>query len=263
MKSMTRTRLLLILLFLAASVYSKNSNTCNEEPVKKKLSPCEALYVPEGWSFDLGGSYTWISFTTPPSYTGSTGGIETRMSYQKPKEFFGQIRSIYNIGPLSSSLNDADFSEWYSEFLGGYCISILKDWTFTIYAGLGLDFLHENNSDTPSLAPIQLRYNLYYAIAGFDTHYNWKDWMFGVQLDCLPTFNQYLKIASLSESAWILDNRVGAAVHIPIAYRYVRNFWLELAPYYRFLPIGNSSFLQLPERNLNQWGAFLRFRFFL
>ncbi len=87
--------------------------------------------------------------------------------------------------------------------------------------------------------------------------------MLGFQLDCLPTFNQYLKIKGLSGSAWVLKNRTGAGVHIPVAYRYVKNFWLEFAPYYRFLPIGASHTLGLHKRNLNEWGAFLTFRFFL
>ena len=80
--------------------------------------PC---YIPEGWSLDIGGGYTWMSVTTPPTYSGSTGAILGRLTYQQPNAFFGQARSIFNLGPLSSSSNDSDFYESYTEFLGGYC----------------------------------------------------------------------------------------------------------------------------------------------
>jgi hypothetical protein len=205
-----------------------------------------------------------MSFTTPPTYTGSTGGVLAKLTYQRADEFFGQARSFYNLGPLSSSLNTSAFSEWYSEFIGGYCFSsTCRNWLLTPYAGLGLDFLHDNHSAYASISAIELRYNIYYAVAGLDIRYSWKDWMFGVQGDCLPIFNQFLKVKTLPEAAWILKNRVGGAVRLPLAYRYARNFWVELTPYYRFLPIGASNTLGLPERNLSQWGAFLSFRFFL
>ncbi len=219
--------------------------------------------MPQGWSFDLGGGYTWMSISTPPTYSGSTGDILAKISYQQPNTFFGQARSIYNIGPLSSSLNQTGFHESYTEFVGGYCISALNHWTITPYAGIGLEFLSDHHTRYASVAPIRLSYSIYYVLAGFETHYVWQDWMFGLQFDCLPTFNQYLKVESLSEAAWILKNRTGVAVHIPVAYRYTRNFWLEMAPYYRLLPIGASDSLSLTERDLNQWGAFVTLRFFL
>ena len=68
--------------------------------------PSEQLAKPEGWSLDVGGTYTWMSFTTPPTYSGSTGGIQGKITYQKPWAFFGQARSFYNLGTLSSSLNN-------------------------------------------------------------------------------------------------------------------------------------------------------------
>ena len=256
------TILLLMLLLSARPAVSKMVDCC-EAPKKVEPAQCKPQYKPEGWSFDLGGAYTWISLSTPPTYTGSTGEILGKLTYQKPNEFFGQARTFYNIGPLSSESDDATFSEWYSEFVGGYCFSALKNWTITLYAGLGLDFLHCNKLGTASLLPINLRYHLYYAVAGFETHYVWNDWMFGLQADCLPTFDQFLRVVALSQADWCLDNRVGADVRLPIAYRYARNFWLELAPYYRFMPIGAASAILLPERNMNQWGAALTFRFFL
>ena len=130
-------------------------------------------------------------------------------------------------------------------------------------AGLGLDFISDHRSGFAFISPIHVKYDIYYALAGLEAHYTWTDWMFGLQADCLITFNQYLKIEGLSGSAWTLKNRVGVEVQLPFAYRYARNYWLEFAPYYRFLPIGSSHLLDLPERNLNQWGAFVTFRFFL
>jgi hypothetical protein len=230
---------------------------------KNKETPHHNTQKPQGWSLDIGGDYTWMSFSTPPTYSGSTGGILGRLSYQKPKAFFGQARTIYNLGRLSSSLNKTHFQEWYLEFVGGYCFSALKNWTITPYAGLGLDFLSDHRTGNSRASPIHLKYAIYYALAGVETHYTWQDWMLGLQVDCMPTFNQYLRVKSESGAAWTLDNRTGVAVHLPVAYRYVWNFWLEFAPYYRYLPIGDSDFLELPKRNLNQWGAFLTFRFFL
>lgn len=218
---------------------------------------------PEGWSLDIGGTYTWMSFTTPPTYSGSTGGVLGKVTYQKPWAFFGQGRSFYNLGPLSSSTNDASFHEWYLELVGGYSFPLLKNWSITPYAGLGIDYLHDHHSAYSTIEAIKLRYSTYYAVAGFDTHYAWKSWMLGLQADCLPVFNQYLNIAGESEAAWILSSRTGIAVRLPVAYRFAKNYWLELTPYYRWLPVGSSQVLGLPHRNLDQWGGFLTFRFFL
>lgn len=218
---------------------------------------------PEGWSFDIGGVYTWMSFSTPPTYRGNTGGFLGKITYQQPNAFFGQARSVYNLGPLSHSERKARLHESYTEFVAGFCISALENWTITPYAGLGMDFLfdhHRRHSSSPS---IQLKYRLYYAVVGLETHYTWTNWMLGLQIDCLPAFNQYLKVSSLSQAAWVLKNRTGAEVQLPVSYRYVKNFWLEFAPYYRFLPIGASHALELHKRNLNQWGAFIVLRFFL
>ncbi len=218
---------------------------------------------PQGWSLDLGGTYTWMSFTTPPTYSGSTGGIQGKVTYQEPWAFFGQARSFYNLGNLSSSLNQTSLHEWYTELVGGYCFSILKNWSITPYAGLGIDFLHDHHTSYSTIDSINLRYSIYYAIAGFDTHYTWTNWMLGLQVDCIPTFNQYLNVASQPQISWVLENTTGIAARIPLSYRFVKNYWLELTPYYRWLPIGSSQILGLPDRTLNQWGAFLTFRFFI
>jgi len=219
--------------------------------------------TPEGWSFDVGGSYTWMDFSTPPTYSGNTGGVAGKITYQKAWQAFGQARSFYNLGTLSGSENKSHIHEWYTEFVAGYCFPVISNWSITPYAGMGIDFLHDKHTKYSSLSSITLRYSLYYAVAGIDTRYFGKNWMVGVQADCLPLFNQYLNIKTLSGVAWILGNRVGAAVRLPMSYRFVKNYWLELTPYYRYLPIGMSSELGLPHRNLTQWGALLSFRFFL
>jgi hypothetical protein len=236
-------------LFADASEYQKTPQHHTEKP--------------QGWSLDIGGTYTWMSFSTPPTYSGSTGGFLGKLSYQSPNAIFGQARSYYNLGPLSSSLNKTRVHESYTEFVGGYCFSALKNWTITPYAGVGFDFLSDHHKGYSTIPPIKLKYTIYYALAGLETHYTWQNWMLGLQVDCLPTFDQYLRIKSLSEAAWVLKNRTGVEVQLPIAYRYVRNYWLEFIPYYRYLPIGASDILGLSKRNLNQWGAFVTFRFYL
>jgi hypothetical protein len=204
-----------------------------------------------------------MSFSSSPNFSGSTGGLLGKVTYQTPNSFFGQARSYYNIGPLSSSVNKTSFQESYSEFVGGYCAALGGNWTMTPYAGLGFDFLFDDRTGYGSILPIDLKYTLYYTVIGLETHYSRPDWTLGLQLDLLPTFNQYLKVGGLSGAAWTLKNRVGAEVQIPFAYRYFANYWLEISPYYRFFPLGSSSALGLPERNLDQWGAFVTFRFFL
>jgi hypothetical protein len=253
------TLLLGVLAFTATAFAEKNI----DNPRDYNTSNADCSVKPQGWSLDLGGTYTWMSLTTPPTYSGSTGGFQAKVTHQKPWSVFGQARSFYNLGTLSSSLNNTSLNEWYMEFVGGYSFPILKNWSFTPYAGLGIDFLHDYHDGYSSFNPIQLRYNLYYAVAGFDTHYTWCNWMLGLQADCLPTFNQYLNIKALPQAAWELSTRTGAAVRLPIAYRFVKNCWVELAPYYRWLPIGKAQVLGLPHRNLTQWGAFVTLRFFI
>jgi hypothetical protein len=228
----------------------------------KEVPQCNP-YKPQGWSLDIGGDYTWMSFSTPPTYSGSTGGVLAKLTNEEPNAFFSQGRSVYNLGTLSSSKNKTRFREWYTESVGGYCFSPNENWMITPYAGLGLDFLSDHHTGFSTIAPIKLNYAIYYAIVGLKAHYNWENWMVGLQVDCLPTFNQYLRIRSLSKAAWVLKNRIGAEAQLPFAYRYAKNFWLEFAPYYRFLPIGASDVLGLPHRNLNQYGIFVTFRFFL
>lgn len=222
--------------------------------------------APKAWSIDVGGQYTWMAFTTPPTYSGSTGGVIGKLTYEMPWAFFGQARTVYNLGPLSSSLNSTRFYEWYLEVVGGYSFPLWKKWTLTPYVGVGFDFINDDRSAYSTVAAIQLRYQTYYALIGFDTHYTWKNWKLGAQFDCLPVFNQYLKIKTLSGEAWTLDDRVGFDARLPVSWRIpvtCPEIWLELAPYYRWLPIGDSDVLGLPHRNLNQWGAFLTFRFFI
>lgn len=250
-------------LFILSSIVNVFAVADSTPPLhEEEIIPSNTLNN-QGWSLDLGGQYTWMSFTTPPTYKGSTGGAVLKLGYQKPESFFGQLRSIYNNGSLSSKMNSTKDSEWYSEFVGGYCFSVCNNWTITPYAGMGFDFLMDHQRAYSSISSIQLKYKIYYAVAGLDTRYSWKDWSLGAQVDCLPTFNQYLSIEGLSGIAWKLQSRVGVAVRLPIGYNLTKNIQIELAPYYRLLPIGASSVLELPHRNLNQWGSFLTFRFFL
>ena len=60
-------RFLSIFLFSASAVFAVAS--------KDKQTPQSTIKKPQGWSFDIGGSFTWMSFLTPPTYSGPTGGI--------------------------------------------------------------------------------------------------------------------------------------------------------------------------------------------
>lgn len=238
--------------------------TCPSKPFQHPENFQRPHKYGQGWSFDLGGQYTWMGLSTPPTYSGNTGGVVGKLSYQRTNEFFGQIRTIYNIGPLKTSFSDSTFSEWYSEFVGGYCFYLSKNWSLTPYLGLGLDYLWEKHPAYRSVTSVQFQYNSYYALGGFDTHYTGLDWMVGIQIECLPIFDQYTKIDSLPGAAWQATSRAGAAVRLPIAYRYARDFWLEMTPYYRYFPIGGTARgILLQEKNLTQVGLFVTFRFFL
>ena len=217
---------------------------------------------PIGWSLDLGGQYTWMSFTTPPTYSGDTGGVFGKITYQKPKSFYGQLRSVYNIGTLNQVAASSRDSEWYSEFVGGYCFSIASNWLFTPYIGVGCDFLKDSKAAYSSYSPIDLKYQTNYGIFGIETHYAWSRFSLGVQAEALTVFNQYLSITGLTGSSWKMTRRAGFDVHLPIGYRVVKNIWFEVSPYYRFLPIGSSSVLALSDRDLTQAGITIAFRFF-
>ncbi len=137
-------RLLSVALCSASVVFagtfrSQEIPKCDSSSPQKK--PQASCLKPQGWSFDIGGNYTWMSFSTPPTFSGSTGGVLGKITYQIPDSYFGQARSYYNIGPLSSAANDTSFQESYSEFVGGYCITAIQNWTITPYAGIGFDFL--------------------------------------------------------------------------------------------------------------------------
>lgn len=218
---------------------------------------------PQGWSLDLGGQYTWMNFTTPPTFSGNTGGVMGKVTYQRPWDFYGQFRTIYNIGRLTSSVNSGKIYEWYNEGVVGYCFPYCTHWTVTPYAGVGIECLQDNNTAYSTYTSIQLKYRVYYAIAGFDTRYMWRNFYLGLQAECLPTFSQYLSIGGLPGAAWTMKQKVGGAVRIPFGIKVSNSVWLELTPYWRLLPIGSSSVLSLPERILNEWGGFAAFRFYL
>ena len=133
----------------------------------------------------------------------------------------------------------------------------------TPYAGIGLDFLDDHRRAYSFFSSIDLHYRTYYALFGFDMHYSWTNCYLGLQADCLPVFDQYLKIGGLNGTAYKMNERVGVAVRLPIGCKLSKYVWLELEPYYRLLPIGSSHALEAPKRTLNQWGGFLTFRFFV
>lgn len=243
-----------------ATEVSEDSAASNEPQGVESPKACTN---PHGWSFDFGGQYTWMAFSTPPVFTGNTGGVVGKITYQEPNAFFGQLRSIYGFGSLSSDQTQSDDNEWYTEFVGGYCFCVASDWTLTPYAGVGLDFLNDDKEGYATIAPIDLYYRSYYALFGFDMNYVWENWYLGWQAECLPVFHQYLSIGGLAGAAWKMHQRIGVATRLPIGIKLSQGIWLELAPYYRLLPIGSSKELGLPERTLNQAGAFLTFRFFL
>ncbi len=250
-------------IFLSASLLLSLyafADSSMESPEPAQPKPC---LNPHGWSFDIGGLYTWMSFTTPPTFKGSTGGVIGKVTYQEPKSFYGQLRSIYNSGSLSSSQANSNDNEWYTEFVAGYTFCALPSWTITPYAGVGLDYLNDDKKAYSTVAAINLHYRTNYSIFGFDTQYSWSCYYLGVQAECLPVFNQYLSIGGLSGASWKMDSKVGMAVRIPIGFKFSNHIWLELAPYYRLLPIGKSSVLSLPSRSLNQWGGAFALRFFI
>jgi hypothetical protein len=199
----------------------------------------------------------------PLTFKGSVPGFFSKVSYEIPNQFFGEARTYYNLGALKSPYNKSNFYDWYTEFVGGYTFSPIKNWRVTPYIGMGIDYISDAQSPYSIYTDIKLGYSIYYSIIGLKTQYTWKNWMAGLQVDCLPTFNQYVEIQGLDGQAWILANKIGVEAQLPLAYRYIKNCWIELAPYYRFMPIGESKVLALSNRNFNEWGAFLTFRFFL
>lgn len=227
------------------------------------MGAASLLAQDKGLSFDLGVQYTWMSFTTPPTFTGSTGGAHARVTYEQPESFYGQVRSVYNVGELSSNARGTNFWETYTEFVGGYSFCVAPCWTLTPNAGIGFDFMTDSQKPFDGFPGIQLNYHVHYAIVGLQTRYTYHKWAVGLQLDCLPTFDQFLNIGDLTSSSWRLRNRVGWDVRLPVGYRLSQHIWLEVAPYYRYLPIGQINLLSLPARNLNQWGAFVTFRYVL
>lgn len=249
-------------LFSLSNVYSDvGANTGKE----LKDNHCDSSSF-QGWSFDIGGQYTWMLFNSPgtPKFSGSTGGAHGSITYQKSHSLFAQVRSYWNGGHLTASGRTAHEKEFYTDLLAGYCFSAYKHLMITPYLGLGFDFLTDHKSATAYVESIKLKYKLNYGILGLDVRYVYrKDWAFGGQVECFPTFEQNLSIEGLSGAAWKLKERVGWAVRLPTAYRLVYKIWLEVTPYYRYLPIGKSNVLDLPHRNLNEVGGLVTFRFFL
>ena len=70
-----------------------------------------------GWSVDVGGQYTWMSLTVPSTYSGSTGGFHSRITYQKPESIYGQIRTIHSQGSSQRPSNASHIYDWYDELV--------------------------------------------------------------------------------------------------------------------------------------------------
>lgn len=242
------------------NTYVDNSSCCVSE--ENCFDPCSF----QGWSFDVGGQYTWMLFTSPglPNFSGHTGGAHGSITYQKRDNVFAKVRTFWNRGHLEATGRTSDENEIYVDLLAGYTFSSFCDrWLITPYLGMGVDLLDDDKSATSLVTSLDLRYRIHYAIAGLDLRYLSRNWVFGVVCDCFPTFDQYLKIVGLAGAAWTLGKRIGVNAHLPIDYRFSDWLWLEVAPYYRYLPIGKSSVLGLPKRDLHEVGAFVSFRFFV
>jgi len=221
----------------------------------------------QGWSIDVGGQYTWMLFTSPclPNFSGNTGGAHGSITYQKRDSVFAQVRSFWNRGHLQATGRSSNENEIYIDLLAGYCFSSgCERWMITPYLGIGVDFLNDHKSSTPEVTDIKLKYRLNYGVAGLDVRYMFeRDWVFGAQVECFPTFEQHLSITGLPGAAWTLKERIGWNARLPIDYRLTDGIWLEIAPYYRYLAIGKSGVLSLPKRDLHEVGGLVTFRFFI
>ena len=230
----------------------RNRNSSSRSP-KWDLFSCGPAYYKEGWSFDIGGQFTWVALSSlnlsggrafSENTTGLGGGFTGKVSYQQPHEVFAQLRGTYN----SVNMNEGNrIQEAYAELVAGYCLLANPFLTLTPYAGIGYDKLTANYS-----------YKTYYGIVGLDTHYAWAKWKVGTQFDFYFPFQQQVNIAGANTS---LAKEAGCAARLPIAHRLSKYIWLELAPYYRFFVFGSSA--QLQEEVLNEVGAFLTLRIFM
>ncbi|MEI6531380.1 MAG: hypothetical protein WCN87_01000 [Chlamydiota bacterium] len=224
----------------------KQKSSFNKSP-QWGLFSCCPVYCNEGWSFDIGGQFTWMSLTSSSSLeneTGSGGGVTGKITYQQPHKIFAQLRGIYNRVNTNASNK---IQEAYAELVAGYCVPAAPYLSITPYLGLGYDRLKASYS-----------YETYYAILGLDTHYAWAKWKWGAQFDFYLPFQQQVKVGGSNTS---LAKQVGCAARLPIARRLSQHVWLELTPYYRFFVLGSSKVLE--ERDLNEAGAFLTLRIFV
>ncbi len=216
--------------------------------------------LPDGFSIGIGGDYTWMSLSTPPTYSGSTGGVVGDFSYQSPDTIFGKFKSVFNTGSLKDSGAKSSDAELYFEGAIGYTLSAYANFHFIPFLGLGGEYLWDDKKNHDNFTSIDLKYRMLYILTGFKFAYLQNCWSIGLEAQCLPIFNQTLHIGGLTGARWELTNRVGAAVFFPLGVKLMNMLWMEFSPYYRFLPIGSSSVLELPSRNLNQWGLIVQFR---
>ena len=70
-----------------------------------------------------------MSCSTPPTYSGSTGGVLGKVTYQVPDSFFGQARSLLQHRPPYPLPSTKRTSKNRNSrvFVGGYCASLSRE----------------------------------------------------------------------------------------------------------------------------------------
>lgn len=222
-------------------------------------------YGPLGWGFDVGGQYTWMSLD--PDLNGSTGGATVKITYQKPKFVYGQMRTVFNAGTINGEAFIADVksndNEYYLEFVGGYTFSAGNHCLLTPYGGLGMDFLNNRNKFVFNFPDLNLNFQSYYAIFGLEFRYSLQKWYFSIQAEGLPIYQQYVTLSGTNGFSWKLNSNVGTAVRLSFARELGKHFWLELTPYYKYFPIGDNHLFGSADLRWNQVGAVLTLRYFI
>ena len=256
-------------------VDNKTKIRCLESSNKATGGYKPFCFYPEGWSFDVGGQFTWMelppfNFLGNSAYSGNEigwgGGFTGKITYQQPQEVFAQLRATYN--SMDTNINNK-IDEAYAELVAGYCFSMAPCLSLTPYMGVGCDNLQDSNTAYFTEDPVYIvlsdqkpSYQTYYGVIGFDTHYAWEKCKLGAQFDFYFPFQQQLDLVRYNCS---LDKNVGFATRLPIARRLTQHIWLELTPYYRFFVLGSGlkGTYALDRRNMNQAGAFLTLKVFL
>lgn len=257
-------------MLFSMSLFAKDASSTAKSNVKKPAQalPPGQVYGPQGWIFDLGGQYTWVDIVAADDFDnqGSTGGITAKITYQRPKSFYGQLRSILNMGQTDGGLvgffsnDEQTYTEWYAEYVSGYCFGIKQHWMITPYGGIGVDALNQRLRSDSALG-MNLYYQTYYLLFGCEFRYAMEKWYFSLQADGLPIAEQYLTLGDSNSTTYKLKQSIGTSVRLSAARQLGKHFWLELTPYYRYFPIGKNDSQSMDKQNLNQVGFFLTLRY--